>query len=666
MLKYSHIILKIILILSLLNIFSFINIFNIYATDINIDECMSMVSNSYNINMRNITKWNFSYTGRIQEWTVPKSGRYKVTVKGASGGRILGTGGATISGYIDVTKGTTYYIAVGGNGTSSLGNGAKGGWNGGGSSSGYGGSGGGATSIYSSLIGDGQLSNYKNNRNNILIVAGGGGGTYYDTSFYDSTTYIPGEYYDTEILGTHEPYEIENNILVIATGYHQRKADRLCGYGGYNEGQGSYYIGTGTNTSIKPGYDTGATRTSGFAFGKGQDSIGNYTGAGGGGYYGGYSVDTTRYEVSTGGGGSGYYNESFIKDLSFTDNTYSSSGVSIEYVPQTSKLKVELKGYATYNGSAEDIEIEGDIGDTFDLSNIIANKGITITGFQLELGDGYIDNNNVYHFNKKDTTIRLNCRSDVSFLEKIYDGVLFLEANSSDNQNKQYSLYASIDNKQYRKLNETEYKFVDTESRRFEYTGDVQEYVVKFPGYYKLVVAGGGGTSEPGYSTKGSVASGTVFLEKGTKLYAYVGGREKLFNGGGKGGGRSANPYPVYLYSTNGSGASDFRLIKSTASDKWSGEDSLRSRIITAGGGGGRRVNVGRAFQGAYPTNSYFDATNKLYSSYGVNSELSNGILGKGSDEVYSTSVFTDSGDTGYSNSRWRWRRLVWWSNKRI
>ncbi len=665
--KQKRIIFKRILILVLLlNIFSFFNIYDTYATNIKIDECISMISNNINTNMGSVNKWDFSYTGRVQQWTVPRSGRYKITVKGAGGGRILATGGATISGFIDVTKGSTYYIAVGGNGTSSLGNGAQGGWNGGGSSSGYGGSGGGATAVYNSLIGDGQLFNYQNNKNNILIVAGGGGGTYYDTSFYDSTQYISGGYYDTEILGTHEPYEINSTVMVIATAYHQRKLDHLCGYGGYNEGQGSYYIGTGENTTIKPGYNTGATRNSGFAFGKGQDSIGNYTGAGGGGYYGGFSVDTTKYEVSTGGGGSGYYNESFIKDLSFTNNPYTSSGVSIEYVPQVTTLKVMLEGHATYNGSAQDVEISGDIGDTFNLSNIVANNGVTISSFQVEFGDGYIDSNNVYHFNKKDTVIRLNCQSKVSFMEKIYEGVLFLEANASDNQNKKYKLYASINNNQYRQLDEREYNFAATESKRFEYTGNVQEYVVKFPGFYKLVVAGGGGTSEPGYSTKGSVASGTVFLDKDTKLYAYVGGREQLFNGGGKGGGRSANPYPTYLYSTNGSGASDFRLVKSTASDKWSGETSLRSRIITAGGGGGKRVCVGRAFQGAYATNSYFDETSRLYGIYGVNSELSNGVLGKGSDEVYSTSVFTDSGDRGYSNSRWRWRRLVWWSNKRV
>ena len=110
------------------------------------------------------SEWNFSYTGNVQEWTAPKTGKYKITVTGANGGGVnQGPQGATIQGYIDANIGETYYIAVGGNGSASL-YGAEGGWNGGGASRGYGGSGGGATSIYNKLIGDGQLVNYKNSK----------------------------------------------------------------------------------------------------------------------------------------------------------------------------------------------------------------------------------------------------------------------------------------------------------------------------------------------------------------------------------------------------------------------------------------------------------------------------------------------------------------------
>ena len=594
---------------------------------------------------------NFSYTGKIQEWVVPRSGKYRISVVGAAGGGagISGGGasGATIKGYINVNKGDKYYIAVGGEGKASF-NGAAGGWNGGGSSSGYGGSGGGATSIYNTLIGDGQLSNYENNKQAILVTAGGGGGIYYDLSYYDEAAYLNGGFYDTEVLGTHSTYYNEYGTLSISTAYHRVKNNWLCGRGGFNEGESSYYLSS--YSDIKTGYKTGATRTSGYAFGRGQDSLGRYTGAGGGGYYGGYSVDTSKYEPSVGGGGSGYYNESFISDLTLSNTDSGKTGVQVEYIPQTSQLTIITSGHATYNGQTGDIVLTGDYGDTFDLSKITPNKGSTITGFQLESGDGSISGNK-YTFNKKNTVISLKTRSNIGLTTSIYEGVMFLEASSSDNTDKKYTLYESVDGNNFKELSSDEYNFADAESRYFNYTGAVQEYTTKYSGYYKLVTAGGGGNSTPGSSTKGSVASGTVYLDKGTKLYVYVGGREKTFNGGGTGGGRTQNPNAVFLNSTNGSGATDFRLIKSTASDGWSGNNSLLSRIITAGGGGGARRCVGRNFNGATALNSYWDSTSNMYGAYGVDSEYSNGVYGQGSSDVYSYSQLTDSGDRGYSVS---------------
>lgn len=72
--------------------------------------------------------YNFSYTGNIQEFTVPKNGRYKLECWGASGAnkynREKGKGGYA-SGTLDLTFGTKLYIVVGGEGST-------GGYNGGG------------------------------------------------------------------------------------------------------------------------------------------------------------------------------------------------------------------------------------------------------------------------------------------------------------------------------------------------------------------------------------------------------------------------------------------------------------------------------------------------------------------------------------------------------
>ena len=152
-------------------------------------------------------------------------------------------------------NGTTLYITVGGRGKDcecTRDNPYSGGYNGGGNSVGSGnsyegGGGGGATSIQTSLIGDGQLKNYKNNRDNVLIVAGGGGGA------YTAGGWISGEYIDAFNSG----------------------ADG----GGDSGGANSYtrYV------ADKKEYNAGnkATQTEGFAFGQGDNCAG-------GGWYGGY------------------------------------------------------------------------------------------------------------------------------------------------------------------------------------------------------------------------------------------------------------------------------------------------------------------------------------------------------------------------------------------
>ena len=193
----------------------------------------------------------------------------------------------------------------------------------------------------------------------------------------------------------------------------------------------------------------------------------------------------------------------------------------------------------------------------------------------------------------------------------------------------------------------------------FEYTEESQKFVPEITGLYKIEAYGGGGSSEPGSPTKGSYAEGQILLTQGTNMYVYVGGKATRYNGGGQGGDNTHADLNICnvnvndvrnIRSTNGSGATDIRLEEASESDGWSGNNSLLSRIVTAGGGGGAKRNVGRAFKGSAPQNECYDKTIHLY-GYGVDGESSNNTLGQGSSEVFGHAVLTDSKDNGWGAS---------------
>lgn len=139
------------------------------------------------------TVFNFSYTGTVQEVTLPP-GKYKLQCWGAQGGNSssysgVGSKGGYSEGILTLTEATKLYIFVGGKGASS----GNGGWNGGGGSTGsssynssgtygisYPACGGGGTDI-ATVTSDMAYSSKQNNRSaasllSRCIVAGGGAG----------------------------------------------------------------------------------------------------------------------------------------------------------------------------------------------------------------------------------------------------------------------------------------------------------------------------------------------------------------------------------------------------------------------------------------------------------------------------------------------------------
>ncbi len=136
----------------------------------------------------------------------------------------------------------------------------------------------------------------------------------------------------------------------------------------------------------------------------------------------------------------------------------------------------------------------------------------------------------------------------------------------------------------------------------YGYTGGVQAITLP-AGTYQLEAfgaAGGGntasGTSRGSRGGKGGYTSGTVTLKETTTLYIYVGEKGNT-NTGTAAGGWNGGGNAVWASTTKigaGGGATDFRIT----TGNWNDLNSLKSRILVAGGGGGSD-DIGEA-SGAY------------------------------------------------------------------
>ena len=124
----------------------------------------------------------------------------------------------------------------------------------------------------------------------------------------------------------------------------------------------------------------------------------------------------------------------------------------------------------------------------------------------------------------------------------------------------------------------------------YDYTGNVQEYVVPVTGSYQIELWGAqGGPSDANPGGKGAYTKGIISLTEGTKLYIYVGNtgnkpdnKENPFNGGGKPDTKGSFS-GSYNGDYSGGGATDVRILNGA----WDDLASLSSRIMVAAGGGG-------------------------------------------------------------------------------
>ena len=197
--------------------------------------------------------------------------------------------------------------------------------------------------------------------------------------------------------------------------------------------------------------------------------------------------------------------------------------------------------------------------------------------------------------------------------------------------------------------------------RNFEYTGDVQEYVVPKTGNYKIELWGASGGSSMTNGSfgvkggKGAYTSGTISLEKCQKLYIYVGqkGADAIvgsntttsYNGGGYGTWDNNDDEAAGA----GGGATDIRLV----SGSWNDFESLKSRIMVAGAGGGASWKTVGGNAGGLIGNASNPATKggTQTSGYkfgigqnGYGTGDSNGVAGAGSGYYGGTTSNTSNG----------------------
>lgn len=226
-----------------------------------------------NTNAEVLTNWDFNYTGSLQTFTITTSGLYEFSAAGGSGGgygTYSGGGGGAISGYFNLTSGTTLGIVVGGAGArgdvlrDSVMVGST--W-----IDSYGGGGGGGGSWI-----------FQTNDNFLLMVAGGGGGMSGDV---ENGAYTP-------------------------QGGGGMGGNGMGGMDSWVSAGGGGYRGNGTNGGFRNpvggggfgNFSGGDGSLSGVYGGRG----GGVYGAGGGGGYGGGGGGGVYGYIWLGGGGGGY------------------------------------------------------------------------------------------------------------------------------------------------------------------------------------------------------------------------------------------------------------------------------------------------------------------------------------------------------------------------
>ncbi len=224
------------------------------------------------------TIYNFGYTGNVQSFTAPVSGFYKIELWGAQGGNngsLLGGRGAYTAGVVELIKGQTIFIQVGGQGKLAGSASVTAGYNGGQearaySGATYGAGSGGATDVR--LVG-GEWNNATSLRSRIMVAGAGSGLSNWQSPISNAAP-----------------------------------AGGLIGYPGRSVSHSGDPLTNATGAT----QTAGGTRSCGLkcgssgTFGIGGAAESGHGSGGGGGYYGGGGGAYNHGHVGSGSGGSSY------------------------------------------------------------------------------------------------------------------------------------------------------------------------------------------------------------------------------------------------------------------------------------------------------------------------------------------------------------------------
>ena len=338
----------------------------------------------------------FSYTGSVQNWTVPNGNTtITVTAYGGSGGDgangttvngATGGNGAAVTATISVTAGDTLYLYVGGSGANaSIRTGGSGGW-GGGSSISSGGNGGTASSGYGAGGGGGgTLISTSSSLSDALIIAGGGGGGAGGANTAGSA-------------GSGGSGGGNSSSSGISNG--QSGSDGVfkgLGVEGAGGGAGTSSVGSGGGATDYGGQNfLSGSNGSGGSGGNGSNNTtmysGGASGGGGGGYRGGGGGGESAAAAGAGGGGGSSFVIAGSSSITQTQGHASATGNGSITITYTSRLgytvRITVSSYEKILEILEQINTDGAkttlIAALDDLSDISLKKvakqieGVTI------------------------------------------------------------------------------------------------------------------------------------------------------------------------------------------------------------------------------------------------------------------------------------------------
>ena len=503
--------------------------------------------------------YTYNFTGAIQTFTAPQTGKYHFEINGAQGGgaRFLpgfthsGNGGHT-TGYLVLRQGETIYIAAGGSGTYNSGTNA-GGYNGGGTGYNGNGSGGGATSITKTptLLKDTTDSN-------IIAVAGGGGGA--------------------------------------------------------GKTQTGMYAGSGGGDTAKDAFhNLGATQTSGNARGYGGN--GTNGGAGGGGYWGGKASNLSNVG---GGGGSGYYSSDVIDGTSSTQAYMNSGNAIISYVgPATPTLIVSGGGVGKVNGDYY-LNLVNKADTTITLPTPVAyinQENVIFNGYKVVSGDGTLKRNSdgtySYTYGIRDSEVEAVWTSRFNVVSNRIGNKVIFKINADNYENYSYFVEQSFNRVTWDPLLEDGTSAIGKLNGASFGSGTFY-YTIPIKGWYRVYLRGGGGGEDGGApGGSGASISGDIFFNKnhyvtfygggrgqdshGHKTVSsggYVGGAEAFWSGGG-GGGYFVQASGTDIMGAGGGGGSTNGASGHGGRVSWDNSHNTGSRYGSTAWGGERDFDGG-------------------------------------------------------------------------